>query len=269
MQSYASRREECGQRRHVRAWCASCGTVHAVEVGCGLTQWCEHCATRRARRTRRRLLAGIARAEREARREWSRGPRVRGTEPRTALLTLTVRASGDAVRDRETITQGWVRLRAWLARRGLRRVPYVLAWEVTDGAGAGPHVHAHAAVVWPRVPLRELAQEWVRATGGAAEEQGLDLRPSSPAKAAGYAAKYATKGMDPRHVSRETWLGWVKASASRRSYTTSRGLTASIDDPPRPPCCSQNGTWGGSCVMPGPVPDADVSRETSQTSQPP
>lgn len=264
-----SRREGCGQRRHVRAWCAKCGEVHAFPVGCGLGAWCEVCAHRRAKRARRRILEGIARAEREARRDWARGPRRRGTEPRVALLTLTVRSSGDALRDRETITKGWVRLRAWLAKRGLRRLSYALAWEVTDGGdpssgggppSGGPHVHAHAAVCWPRVPVRELARAWVRATDGAAEEQGLDLSGASPSKAASYAAKYATKGCDPRGVSRETWLAWTKASATRRSYTTSRGLTTRVDDPSRPPCCAQaGGDWGGAALLRGPVPEDGVS----------
>lgn len=258
---FASRRDGCGQRRHVRAWCASCGEVHAFPVGCGLGQWCETCAHRRNKRTRRKLLEGIARAEREGRRAWSRGPRLRGTEPRTSLLTLTVRTTGDATRDRETITQGWVRLRAWLAKQGLRRLPFVLAWEVTDGEnGHGAHVHAHAAVVWPWVSIPEGAAAWVRATDGAAEPQGFDLKPSSPSKASSYAAKYATKGCDPSSVSRETWVAWVKASATRRSFTTSRGLTTELNDPNRPPCCAgAKAEWGGAEIRRGPVPAEGVS----------
>lgn len=272
---FASRRDGCGQRRHVRAWCSKCGEVHVFPVGCGLSSWCETCSHRRNKRTRRKLLEGIARAEREGRRAWARGPRARGTEPRTSLLTLTVRTTGDAIADRETITRGWVRLRAHLAKLGLRRLPFVLAWEVTDGDGSGAHVHAHAAVVWPYVHLGELAAAWVRATDGAAEAQGLDLKPSSPAKSASYAAKYATKGCDPASVSRETWLAWVQASATRRSFTTSRGLTTDLNDPNRPPCCAQSsGEWGGAEIRRGPAPESGVSslptgppvsRETVQT----
>ncbi len=230
-------------------------------VGCGLGAWCEVCSHRRNKRTRRKLLEGIARAEREGRRAWARGPRLRGSEPRSSLLTLTIRTSGDAIADRETITLGWKRLRAWLAKRGLRGLPFVLAWEVTDGEnGHGAHVHAHAAVVWPWVSVRELAAAWVRATDGAAEAQGLDLNPSSPAKAASYAAKYATKGCDASSVSRETWVAWVKASASRRSFTTSRGLTTDLNDPNRPPCCAQTaGEWGGAEIRRGPMPESGVS----------
>jgi len=259
-ESFASRRDGCGQRRHVRAWCSKCGEVHVFPVGCGLGAWCEVCAHRRQKRTRRKLLEGIARAEREARRAWSRGTRRSGTEPRASLLTLTIRDTGDAVADRETITRGWVRLRAYLSKLGLRKLPFVLAWEVTDGGGCVPHVHAHASVVWPWVHLGELARAWVRATDGAAELQGLDLKPSSPAQSASYAAKYATKGCDPGSVSRETWVAWVRASATRRSYTTSRGLTSQLNDPNRPPCCAQTaGEWGGAQVQRGPMPESGVS----------
>jgi len=271
---YVSRRDGCGQRRHVRAWCASCGTVHHYAVGCGLGHWCEVCHSRRKKRTRKKLLEGIARAEREGRYAWSRGPRRPYTEPRSNLLTLTIRNTGDAVRDRETITQGWKRLRAWLAKRGLRRVPFVLAWEVTDGTAGVPHVHAHAAVVWPYIPTRELGAAWVRATEGAAEMQGADLRPMSPAKASDYAAKYATKGCDPAIVSRETWVAWVRASATKRSWTTSRGLLTRDDAfKNRPPCCATVlGEWGGTEIRRGPIPDAGstlptgppVSRETAR-----
>lgn len=270
---FASRRDGCGQRRHVRAWCGRCGELHLFPVGCGLGHWCEVCSHRRKKRVRKKLLEGIARAEREARYAWSRGPRIRGTEPRSSLLTLTVRDSGDAVRDRETITQGWKRLRAWLAKRGLRRIPFVLAWEVTDGTAGVPHVHAHAAVVWPYVPTRELGAAWVRATEGAAEMQGADLEPMSPAKASDYAAKYATKGCDPATVSRETWVAWVRASATKRSFTTSRGLTTREDLKNRPPCCAeQQAEWGGAQVRKGPIPEdagsslptgPPVSRETA------
>jgi hypothetical protein len=245
-------------------------------VGCGLGQWCEVCAHRRNKRTRRKLLEGVARAEREGRREWARGIRARGTEPRVSLLTLTVSDSGNATRDRETITLGWKRLRAWLAKRGLRRLPFVLAWEVTDGTQGIPHVHAHAAVVWPWVNLGELAAAWVRATEGAAEAQGLDLKPSSPSKAASYAAKYATKGCDPSSVSRETWVSWVQASATRRSFTTSRGLTTQLNDPNRPPCCAKSsGEWGGAEIRRGPMPETGVSAlptgppVSRETSEPP
>jgi len=272
-QTFAARRDGCGLLRHVRAWCARCGEMHTFPVGCGLGAWCETCAHRRQKRTRKKLLEGIARAEREGRFAWSRGLRARGTEPRSNLLTLTIRDSGDAVRDRETISQGWRRLRAWLAKRGLRRIPFVLAWEVTDGAN-GPHVHAHAAVVWPYVPIRELGAAWVRATEGAAEAQGVDLRAMSPAKASDYAAKYATKGCDPQHVSRETWAAWVRASATRRSFTTSRGLTTREDLRNRPPCCAEQAAeWGGAQIRRGPIPDdagsalptgPPVSRETSR-----
>lgn len=253
---WAERVEGCGQRSHVSAWCSTCGTVHTIPVGCGQGHWCEVCSNRRRSRVRKRVLPAIAAAERRELARWSRSTRGRGTRPGVRLITLTVRHSGDATRDRDTITKGWARLRAWMHHRiGAR--PYVLTWEVTDGDDSA-HVHAHAVVVWPWVDVQDLAAAWVDATKGAADPQGFDMKSSTSADASRYAAKYATKGCDPRSVSRDTWVAWVKASASRRSYTTSRGLLADVE-PSRPPCCEDDGEWGAAELRKGPPPRLDSS----------
>lgn len=182
------------------------------------------------------------------------------------LVTLTVRDSGDARADREAIVRAWVRMRAWLQRRVGAR-PYILAWEVTTGTTGLPHVHAHVVTVWPRIPVRELAAEWVRATGGRAEEQGFDLRTRTVERASRYAAKYATKGVNAQDVSRETFCAWVRATHAKRAFTTSRHLLTRVD-PAGPPCCASDGAvWGGSQVRKGPperesLPTGHVSRET-------
>lgn len=265
---FTERRDGCGTRRHVMAWCDTCGEVHAIPVGCGLGSWCEVCSHRRRARVRRRILPAIARAERRALAEWNREGRPKGKRPGARLITLTVRSTGDATRDRHTISEGWKRFRAWLQKRQ-GSAPFVLCWEVTDGEGSGPHVHAHAVVVWPFLAVKEAAAEWVRATRGAAEAQGFDLKSTTVEKGARYAAKYATKGCDPQSVSRETWASWTKASATRRSYTTSRGLLT--EEPTScPPCCGTEGRWGGAELRDGAAPSRQllptgppVSRETS------
>jgi hypothetical protein len=269
-EGFRSRCLDCGQRRHVRAWCDTCGEVHVIPVGCGLSSWCEVCAHRRAAGIRKRILPAIAEAERRALRAWRLDGEPFGQKPAVRLLTLTVRTTGDATRDRETIRAAWVRFRAWLQlRHGAR--PFVLCWEVTDGA-TGPHVHAHVVTVWPFLDVRGAAAAWVRATEGAAEGQGFDMRTSTAEGAAKYAAKYAAKGCHPSAVSRETWAAWTMATAGKRSYTTSRGLLALVDTRSRPPCCTTEGGWGGAQLHRGPPtdpsavlptgPPATVSRET-------
>lgn len=264
---FASRREGCGQRRHVMAWCDSCGEVHAIPVGCGLNAWCEVCSHRRQARVRRRLLPAIAMAERRELGRWNRGARAREDRPSAKLVTLTVRDTGDAERDRRTISDAWKRFRAWLHHRQ-GSAPFVLTWEVTDGKH-GPHVHAHAVIVCPFLPVKVAAAEWVRATRGAAEANGFDLKARSVESAAKYAAKYATKGCDAGKVSAATWSAWTRASAGRRSYTTSRGLL--LEEPETvTPCCGTEGRWGAAELRKGPAPERQlvptgppVSRETA------
>lgn len=180
---------------------------------------------------------------------------------------MTVRDTGDADRDRRTISDAWKRFRAWLHHRQ-GAAPFVLTWEVTDGAN-GPHVHAHAVVVCPFIPVQVAAAEWVRATRGAAAANGFDLKARTVEAAAKYAAKYATKGCDAGKVSAATWSAWTRASAGRRSYTTSRGLL--LEEPETvTPCCGTEGRWGAAELRKGPAPERQlvptgppVSRETA------
>lgn len=158
------------------------------------------------------------------------------------MLTLTVRDSGDLRVDRDRIKGGWVRLRAWLQRRiGAR--PFLLVWEVTDGEHGRGHVHAHVVAVWPWVDVHELASEWEAATDGAAEPQGVDMLPVPLERGVSYVASYATKGASLRSVSDRTWCEWQKASWRARSYTASRGLLTSVDQPSAPSCCASTGGW--------------------------
>ena len=250
---WTARVEGCDREREVWGWCAGCGQVHTRPVGCGQTHWCEGCARRRARQVRRRIIVGLADA---ARAERGRGRR----RARPVMLTLTVRHSGSPADDRAVIVRGWARLRAWLAARGTPLRAYAGAWEVADRGGAA-HVHLHVVALAPWVPVRELAAEWVRATDGAAEAQGLDLSPCSIERGATYAAKYAAKGADPRRISRETWLAWVQLSRGKRSFCSSRGLTRARESS-RPPCCAARGAiWGAIGTRPigdGGVFDARV-----------
>ena len=229
-----------------------------MPVGCGLGQWCETCGFRKAKRIRRKVLRGFGEAHKRAMAAWSKA---RKNKPGVKLITLTVRPSGEgAAHDRAVITRGWQRFRAWLH-------PYVgapsfaLAWEVTDGESGSPHVHAHVAMIAPFIPVKLAAAAWVRATNGAAEAQGFDMRFSTSEKAAKYTAKYATKGCDSGAVSRATFVEWVSACSEKRSYTTSRGLLSAVTEPSRPPCCASDGVslWGGAQIRKGADPDQTVS----------
>lgn len=203
---------------------------------------------------------------RRERAAWSRSGRRRGWEPRPVLITLTVRDSGDLRADRNAISQGWRRLRAWLQKRVGSR-PFMLVWEVTDGAEGRGHVHAHVVAVWPWVDVHELASEWEAATDGRAEPQGVDMQPIPLEQGVGYAASYATKGAPLSSVSDRTWVEWQKASWRARSYATSRGLLTSTDVESVPSCCAESGGWWAEVgTFRGPVPEKPgetrVSRET-------
>lgn len=239
---WTERARRCGTERHVSGWCGQCGTVHTHAVGCGQRAWCDECGLRATRRMRRRSLRGLGEAVRRERSQWARLGRQRGREPRPVLVTLTVRDTGDLRADRKAISEGWVRLRAWLHRRiGAR--PFLLCWEVTDGEQGQGHVHAHVVAVWPWVDIHELSSEWEAATEGRAEPQGLDMLPVPLERGVSYVATYATKGAHLRSVSDRTWTEWQRASWRARSYTASRGLLTATDTPSAPSCCASDGGW--------------------------
>ena len=243
---WTDRQAGCGKEQVIRAWCDGCGEVHERPVGCNQRAWCDACGMRAARKSRRKILVGIEEAYKKRLTAWNRKRRA-GLRPSVRLITLSVRHSGDVKKDRDTITKAWQRWRAWVQKRQ-GACPFVLTWEITDGSGDG-HVHAHVVMVGPFLPVIEAAEEWARATRGAAEMQGFDMRVSTSARAASYAAKYATKGCDPRAVSRETWLAWFKASAGKRSYSASRGLFVPVDAVSSPPCCRESGArYGGVAI---------------------
>lgn len=240
---WTDRQAACQKETVIRVWCDGCGEVHERAVGCGQRAWCDACGMKAARKSRRKILIGIENAYKESLTSWNRR-RVAYRRPSVRLITLSVSHSGDLKKDRDIITKAWQRWRAWVQKRQ-GACPFVLTWEVTDGRGDG-HVHAHVVMVGPFLPVKEAAHEWARATGGAAEMQGFDMRVSTSTKAASYAAKYATKGCDPRSVSRETWLAFFRASWGKRSYSASRGLFLAVDSKSTPPCCRESGAeWGG------------------------
>ena len=244
---WTDRQAACMKEQVIRAWCDGCGEVHERMVGCSQRAWCDACGMKAARESRRKILVGIGEAYKAEMREWAKRRRA-GTRPSVRLLTLSVRHTGDLKRDREVITKAWVRFRAWIQKRQGSR-PFVLTWEVTDGV-QGAHVHAHVVMVGPFLPVQEAAREWVLATREGAEAQGFDMKVSTSERAASYAAKYATKGCDPRSVSRDTWLDWFQASAGKRSYSASRGLFAPVDVVASPPCCRESGAqWGGVAIV--------------------
>lgn len=248
----------CGERELACA-CRKCGKHHAVKSRCD-DRFCFGCSAEFYGRLRSKLIHA---AHSHQRALWSseRHLRLRVREcaecgrqhpvhaegrSRPQLWTLTVEHGVDAAETRERITQGWVRLRAWLHKQLGRALPYALVWEWTRGSGEhGAHVHAHVLVLSPPLCWQALSAEWVRATDGRGRGVGhpsprkRSAGPSvSSSAAARYIAKYASKG-SAVHVGEdadEALLAEVwRSGYCKRRVTASRGFW--IRSTRVTPCC--------------------------------
>jgi hypothetical protein len=234
----------------VQLACLACTWREARPVRCGLTGWCEPCARRFRGRVYQRIVQGLRRAHAAELRRWHAMGRLRGKRPGVTLVTLTVSHSGSLANDRQTISRGWRRLRSWLHKLDGRAMPYALAWELTPGRDGKGHVHAHVACLWPWRDLRALDREWQRATDGrgrcvdvssatAAARAGL-IRSSEPGAAASYVAAYIEGGGCSADVPEDMRAEWYRLlRAGGRRYTTSAGLTASLETRAQCPCCRE------------------------------
>ena len=228
------RTAQCGTWECAELHCKGCGIVHRVKHRCRVSWACEACRKAYWLRWSKRLRAGLGTELLEAAYRWRLDGRPRGRGPRLVLLTLTIRHSGDVALDRARISKAWVRFRAWLHKR-IGAPAFAKVWEFTDGTDGKGHVHLHVATVWPFVEFGELHEEWKRATEGHGTHvdvsRGKHGKPVSSKHAAGYLAKYATKGSVSESL--ELLGAWVRAITGRRRVTTSRRLTA----PPEPFGC--------------------------------
>jgi hypothetical protein len=256
--------------------CSACGEVHEVPHRCGLKAWCSECAQRWGRDRTERLTAGLARRERECRQLWSSLGALRGLRPELRLLTLTVpRHEHGPVAAMSSARNAWNAMRTWLwtevragwARRLKRkrrdvpaewvRMPYGLAWEMTDGTDGAGHAHAHVVVFLPFVSVTRMNAAWHRMTGGnvhlSKDERGRVMTAPSVKTAASYLAKYVTKG-GADSLSPENHAAWVRATHGRRVMSASRGLLAKKESASASHCC--NAQWSVSHHRPAAPPVA-------------
>lgn len=173
---------ECGQRTALLA--CKCRKV-VVAVGCGQRMLCATCRKRHSYRLRRRLHRSAKVHSRAKGKKW-----------RWALVTLTVRHSGDVAADRERIVQAWRKTRQWL-HKGIGAFPFAMTWEVTPGRDGLGHVHAHAIALWPYFDWAALAAQWKRAIGDSAATIDIRSADKGAGGAAEYVAKYVSKGFNP------------------------------------------------------------------------
>lgn len=247
-----------------------CGcSAHLRPIPCGQREMCTTCGEH----WRRKLLGKLLRATRtlenmtfKARRGFRR-KRV----GRWAMLSLSVSSvvydgAGNVVRDRSIaeqreiiVTKAWPRFRTWIQKKTGRSWPYAWVPEVTDGeTGYGRHPHLHCIIMLPFIPIEEMADEWVRATDGAAGVQGFDMakpRKGNPVdhsdnsqtqlasakSAASYICKYATKGLE---CSADTAAEYSKAMFGKRRVSTSQGFWVK-DKPLECPCCGLGFVFDG------------------------
>jgi hypothetical protein len=202
---------------------AACGTRGlAVRCGCGprvywrgCRQWwvCRRCRAARLRPMLPRLTESIvARLEEKQRGGWRAAVR---------LLTLTIRTSGDPVRDRAVLGEAW---RAFYKsmHRWIGRHHYAGVYEVTPGSTGRGHVHMHVAVVWPRwVDYGRVRSLWLAAARGESERIDISTRGGDAKAAAGYLAKYLSKGSE--RLQPELAGKVVAAFYGVRAITASRG----------------------------------------------
>jgi len=177
-------------------------------------------------------MDGALRAARA--RYYARGRR--GRVPGVYLITLTMPHGGDIAGDRRRLGEA-VRRLFKVAQRTRWWSTYALTYEVTPGDDGQGHVHAHLAVIAQWVPYDELHNAWRAAMPGA---RVLDVSPprsgsDEASMAAGYLAKYVTKGIEVAEFTGRKAGELLVAFHGRRKVTTSRHFWLPPDI--RCPCC--------------------------------
>lgn len=215
--TFAAKLRACGATGRA---CTCCGA--AVLRYCHARLVCKDCGDRAWKRARRRIAAGLDARHQEALTRWRAAGRVSGQEPRIALVTLTMRHSGDVTADRKLFSKAWHRWRAWYRETYGVNLAYAWTPEYTPGTDGKGHVHLHVVTMLPWVDLDAFRASWTRATGGQGTRIHVSAKTRGVRAAAKYVAKYATKGvflMDVEHQAH-----WVRAQDGMRSVSTSRGF---------------------------------------------
>lgn len=157
----------------------------------------------------------------------------KGGQPRAVLLTLTVAHSGDVGRDRADLGRGWKRFYDHLRAAVGGAFPFLLTWEVTEGADGLGHVHAHVVMLAPFFDWSEAASAWRRACPRSTH---VNMRSTNAKAAAIYVSKYVTKGVQVGEM-RGALAGHVLASTyGKRKVTTSRHFWRPVSGR-GPSCC--------------------------------
>jgi hypothetical protein len=224
-------------RRPLGPRVAACATV-GMPVRCGggrqavawrgCRQWwiCRACRRKRSWQLARRLEAGMNRAVEQSTVNGWRAPLVR-------LLTLTVRHSGSVDVDRKRLADGWREFRKRV-HRWIGRFRFALTWEVTPGRDGRGHVHAHAAVVWPRwIDYRRVRTLWLRSCE--ASERISIVTGNGGGGAAKYLAKYISKGVDVAEFTDELRAAVLASFYNAHLVLTSRKFWL----PKVCPCCGE------------------------------
>ena len=227
---YALARVESLKKR-MRPRLLACG-LEKIPIACGCgrgqalvrcRQWwlCPSCQVARAAERQPRIREGLLVAHADAVRAWGRDG-AHGMRPAMVLVTITARHSGDLAADRKRLTEGWRAFyKSMHAEWG--KFPYVGFWEITPGrcgscsgyaelkknsprkrcqcAHPKPegHLHCHIVAVWQFRDYEKVKSMWRAATHDASyiniAAKRRDGRPTSATSAAGYLAKYVSKGV--------------------------------------------------------------------------
>ena len=250
----------CEQRWRTIA--CGCGR-RDLRVPCDQPQLCAACRKRHAAKWRRRITEGMDDALRAERRDYWRTPkyRRRGMAPGVYMITLTAPHSGDLESDRERMGPAVRKLLKHAERWGWWRT-YALTWEATGGTRDEGHMHVHLCVIsswipytaeqaqgaeaWcPRRPgerrrrQRGLHEVWQDAVPGALHPHVNAPRRDTDeaASAAGYLAKYVTKGIEVDEFTGRKAGELLCAFRNRRKVSTSAHFWRLRD--PRCPCCQE------------------------------
>ncbi len=197
---------QCGKRaRDMRCGCKGAARPsrdeRAVEFNCKQHLVCGRCMRKRSHKLRAKMGAALQHHLDVARRSWVGRGCPRGGKPIIVMMTFTIAHSGDVMRDRRDLQEGWREFWKRLKRRGWAQ-PYCGAWEATSGRDRLGHPHLHVAMVWPFRDFGFIRRLW-RASCPRSErihfgtgKKRRDGAPTNGKSAAAYIGKYISKGVD-------------------------------------------------------------------------
>jgi len=247
-----------------RSVACGCSTVE-LKVGCDQPQLCGRCRKRHSAKWSKRITLGLDDALTRERKRYWQTPRYRrrGRAPGVYLLTLTAPHTGDLEVDRIRMGKAVRKLLKYATAEGWWST-YALTWEATQGEDGLGHMHAHMAVISSWIPYsaeqvltrdpnaltprrpgerrrkpRGLHDVWRDAMPGALvlDVQAPRTNADDAASAAGYLAKYVTKGVDSAEMTGRKAGELLCAFRGRRKVTTSARFWRHVE--PGCECCGE------------------------------